>query len=518
MGVVDDSGAPVGFDGVVYQIYPRSFRDTRGDGVGDLGGVIAGLDHLAWLGVDALWLSPISPSPMADFGYDVADYCDVDPVFGSLDDIDRVIAEAHARDIEVWLDWVPNHTSEAHPWFRQSRSSREDPKRDWYVWRDPAADGGPPNNWVRHFSWDAPAWTYDEATGQYYLHQFLPEQPDLNWADPQVRAAMHDVLRFWLDRGIDGFRADVVHLIGKDAAMPDDPEQWVGIPRAAFHHLPVTYEHLAGIRGVLDDYDPPRHMVGEINLLEPAEVASYVGDDRLHLAFHFGLTYEPWQADRLRPLIEEVDAAFAAVGAAPTWALGNHDNPRIRTRAGDGAGARAAALLLLTLRGTPFLYAGDELGLEDADVPTDRQVDPGGRDGCRAPIPWTAAPGHGWAGEPWLPWPTQPAQRSVASRVADEGSIAHLHRRLLHARRASPALRHGDLELVDLHDEVVAYRRTHDDDQRLVIVSTGAEMVTVVAPGDWVVEVASDHLAHGQDFDGTLAPRQGVLLRPATAE
>jgi alpha-glucosidase len=515
MGVVDDSGTPVGFDGVVYQIYPRSFRDTSGDGVGDLAGVRAGLDHLAWLGVDAIWLSPIHPSPMADFGYDVADYCDVDPVFGALEDVDLLIAEAHARDIEVWLDWVPNHTSDQHPWFRASRSSRDDPKRDWYVWRDPAPDGGPPNNWVRHFAEDAPAWTYDEGTGQYYLHQFLPEQPDVNWADPDLRAAMHDVLRFWLDRGIDGFRADVVHLIGKDPAMPDDPEPWVGVPRAAFHHLPVTHEHLTGIRAVLDAYDPPRRMVGEINLIDPMEVASYVGADRLHLAFHFGLLYVPWEADRLRATIREVDAAFAAVGAAPAWALGNHDNPRVRNRTGDEEGARAAALLLLTLRGTPFLYAGDELGLEDAEVPPEREVDPGGRDGCRAPIPWTDGPGHGWAGQPWLPWPPRPGERAVTRQTEDDASIAHLHRRLLRARRQSPALRHGDLEVLDLHPDIVAYRRRHGEDRRLVVVSTAAQPVTVSPPGEWQVEVASGRREQRERFDGTIAGREAVLLRPA---
>jgi alpha-glucosidase len=505
--------APPDLEAVVYQIYPRSFRDTTGDGIGDLEGIRRGLDHLAWLGVDALWLSPIYPSPMADFGYDVSDHCDVDPVFGCLADVDRLLEEAHRRDLEVWLDWVPNHTSDRHPWFRASRSSRTDPKRDWYVWRDPAPDGGPPNNWVQHFRPD-PAWTLDEATGQYYLHQFLPEQPDVNWANPELRHAMLDVLRFWLDRGVDGFRADVVHLIGKDPALPDDPAPWVGVPRAAFHHEPVTHEHLREIRAVLDAYPGRRRMVGEINLLDPTQVASYVGDGELHLAFHFGLLYVPWDAARLRETIAEVDAAFDAVGAAPTWALGNHDNPRVRTRVGDEAGARAAALLLLTLRGTPFLYAGDELGLQDAEVPAGRVVDPGGRDGCRAPIPWTEEPGHGWAGEPWLPWPPDAAGRAVEVLAEDPASILHLHRRLLAARRASTALRAGGQVLLDLHPQVVAYRRWRGDDERLVLVNVAHDEVPVEVEGRWAVEVASDGDGEGRAYGGRLAARQALLLTP----
>jgi alpha-glucosidase len=501
------------FEGVVYQIYPRSFRDTTGDGIGDLAGVRQGLDHLAHLGVDALWLSPIYPSPMADFGYDVADHCDVDPVFGRLEDVDLLIAEAHERSLQVWLDWVPNHTSDRHPWFQASRSSREDAKRDWYVWRDPAPDGGPPNNWVQHFNPD-PAWTYDEATEQYYLHQFLPEQPEVNWADPGLRAAMLDVLRFWLDRGVDGFRADVVHLIGKDPALPDDPEQWVGIPRAAFHHEEVTREHLREIRAVLDAYPGRRRMVGEINLLDPAEVASYVGDQELHLAFHFGLLYVPWDAERLRETIRDVDAAFRAVGAAPTWALGNHDNPRVHTRVGDEAGARAAALLLLTLRGTPFLYAGDELGLEDAEVADEQVVDPGGRDGCRAPLPWTREAGHGWAGDPWLPWPPDAAARAVEALEEDETSILHLHRRLLSARRASPALRRGSQTLLDVHDDVVAFRRRDAGDERLVLVNVSEREATARVRGPWRVEVASDGVGQDRPYAGRLGGRQAVLLRP----
>jgi alpha-glucosidase len=503
------------FDGVVYQIYPRSFRDTSGDGVGDLTGIEAGLDHLRWLGVDALWLSPIYRSPMADFGYDVADHTDVDPVFGSLEDLDRLIAAAHARDVQVWLDWVPNHTSDEHPWFVASRSSRDDPKRDWYVWRDPAPGGGPPNNWVEHFHPDSPAWTLDESTGQYYLHQFLPQQPDLNWDHPEVRAAMHDVLRFWKARGIDGFRADVVHLIGKDPTFPDDPTELLPYGRAGYHDLDVTFDHLRGIREVLDE-DPPAVMVGEVNLPDAARVVRYVGDDRLHLAFHFGLIYAPWEARSWRDTIRYVDERFAERGRWPAWVLGNHDSVRPATRLGGERAARAAAVALLTLRGVPFLYAGDELGLRDATVPSDRVVDPGGRDGCRAPIPWTPDGRHGWAGEPWLPWPDAMDGHDVASQQADPASTANLHRRLLSARRSSPALRDGDQTVLDVHGEVLAFRRDTTDDRRCTLVNFSADHVEVTLDdGPWIVEVSADATRDSTSFDGTLRPEEAVLLRPA---
>src|SRR3954447_20655983 len=254
-------------DGVIYQIYPRSFLDTDGDGVGDLEGIRRQLPHLQWLGVDALWLSPVFRSPMADFGYDVSDYCDIDPVFGDLATMDALIAEAHERGLKVVLDWVPNHSSNQHPWFVESRSSSDAAKRDWYVWRDPAPDGGPPNNWIRAWS-DQPAWTLDEASGQYYLHCFLAEQPDLNWADPAVESAMQDVLRFWLDRGIDGFRMDVIHLIGKDPALPDDPPELAALSHVPLNDRPETHALLRGLRQVLDEYPGDRMAVGEVYLLD----------------------------------------------------------------------------------------------------------------------------------------------------------------------------------------------------------------------------------------------------------
>ncbi len=500
-------------EAVVYQVYPRSFADSDGDGVGDLPGITARLDHLAWLGVDAVWLSPIYRSPMADFGYDVSDHCDVDPVFGTLDDADELVAQAHARGIKVVLDWVPNHTSIEHRWWTEHP--------DFYVWRDGAPDT-PPNNWTRAFPWPPaqPAWTWHEPTGRWYLHLFLPEQPDVDWSNPELEAAMHDVLRFWLDRGVDGFRADVIHAIGKDPALPDDPPELATIPHSSTHEDPRTHELLRGIRAVLDGYDE-RMVVGEVFLTGERiteRTAAYAGPDQLHLAFDFSPLFARWgagKADRWRQRIAGIDAANASAdGRWPTWVLSNHDNVRHRSRYGSEAAARAAAVLLLGLRGTPFLYAGEELGLEDAVVPPDRVVDPGGRDGCRAPIPWTAGDGHGWGPSPWLPFPPDTAARSVEAQRDDPTSMLHLYRRLLAARRASPALRRGDQRLLD--GELVGWVRTEGDDRRAVLVDVdgGGGAVPAEVAG-WTVEVASDGPAgEGDVVGGELAPGRAVLLRP----
>ena len=518
---------------VVYQIYPRSFADSNGDGVGDLAGVTARLDHLAWLGVDALWLSPIFRSPMADFGYDVSDYTDVDPVFGSLEDLDHLVAEAHARGIRVVLDWVPNHTSDQHPWFDASRSSREDPKRDWYVWRDGGGPDRPPNEWAAAFvepaRWtrdpatgelrrqpDATggtdhtgtAWTWDEGTEQWYLHLFLPEQPDLDWSNPEVEAAMHDVLRFWLDRGIDGFRADVVHMIGKDVG-----EGLETMPQSDIGKGEAVHALLRRIRTLLDGYEGDRMMVGEVFLLDPAEMATFYGTrDELHLSFNFAPLFTRWRADRWRRRIEESERFVPPEVGWPTWVLSNHDTVRHADRYGSEARARAAAVLLLTLRGTPFLYAGEELGLFDAEVPVDRIVDPGGRDGCRAPIPWTRSSDHGWGPEPWLPFPPAPAEHSLEARRDDPRSILHLYRRLLAARRASPALHRGDVVLLDTPEGVLAYDRVADDDVRRVVVNfTGEQVAVPDLLAGWWVEVDSG-LDGERPAGSALGPDEALVL------
>lgn len=505
------------FTGVVYQVYPRSFRDTDGDGVGDLRGLRDGLDHLAWLGVDAVWSSPFFRSPMADFGYDISDHCDVDPILGTLADADAVIAAAHARGIQVWLDWVANHTSDQHPWFLAARSSREDPHRDFYVWRDPAPDGGPPNNWIRHFA-PEPAWTLDPRTGQYYLHHFLPEQPDVNWDHPPLRAAQLDVLRFWLERGVDGFRADAVGLIGQDRSYPDDPADTPPDGRGWFHWHPSTRGHLAAVRRVLDEHGAV--MVGEVFLDDVDAVLAHVGSDAMHLSFAFQLVLSAWDAEVWADRIAEVDAAFAALGLWPAWVLSNHDVRRLATRVGSRERARAALCVLLTLRGVPFLYQGDELALEDAEVPADRVVDPGGRDGCRAPLPWTSAPGCGWPDPAWLPLPPDAAALSIAAQREDPASALHLTRRLIALRAAQEVLVRGTQRVLGTDDGIPAgvlglERRLGDARAvTLAAMTSGAVSLPAFADGTWTVaaESAGAGAREGSAFDGRLEADTAVVL------
>ncbi len=467
-------------DAVFYQIYPRSFLDTDGDGVGDLEGIRQKVSYLAALGVDCVWLSPIFPSPMADFGYDVSDYCDIDPLYGDLAAFDRLVAECHDAGLRVILDWVPNHTSEQHPWFVDACRGRDSEHRDFYVWRDPGPNGELPNNWLR--SWfDEPAWTLDASSGQYYLHCFLPEQPDLNWANPAVREAMADTLRFWLDRGVDGFRMDVIHLIGKDPALPNDPDELRGIGHVPLNDVAVTHDYLREIRGVLDSYDNERMSVGEVYLLDPEAVATYYGrGDELHLSFNFASLITPWRAEAWRSLIERTEAAHAAANAWPTWTLSNHDNQRVATRLkNDPARIRSAAVLLLTLRGSPFIYAGEELGMLDAEIPPDRRVDPGQRDGCRAPIPWTAGLLHGWGAEPWLPFGVDAEISNVEKELSDPRSVLSTFRELLNLRRANEALRQGELTNLAVTDDLLQYSRETERQRIDVVVNFSKETRSV---------------------------------------
>jgi alpha-glucosidase len=470
--------------GVVYQIYPRSFMDSNGDGIGDLEGIRAKLEHLAWLGVDALWLSPIFPSPMADFGYDVADYCEIDPVFGSLADFDRLLAEAHAHGIRVILDWVPNHTSDRHAWFAESRASRASAKRDWYVWRDPKPDGGPPNNWQSIFG--GPAWQLDRESGQYYLHSFLVEQPDLNWRNPEVVAAMHGTLRFWLDRGVDGFRIDVIHRIAKDPLLRDNPPSatpgpgYGGQRHVHDENHADVHAYLRGIRAVLDEY-PERMTVGEVYIMDPAQAAAYYGrGDELHLAFNFSFLRSPWDAAAFAREIAAFDA-LVPVDGWPDVVLSNHDVPRHATRYDDPehgeARARAAALLLLTLRGTPFLYYGEELGMRNSEIPRERMRDPLAitlhpslsRDPERTPMQWSAGANAGFTtGEPWLPIAADAARRNVDAQRADRASLLWLYKDLLALRRATPALEGGAYRALDAKPGVLVYERHQGASRALV--------------------------------------------------
>ena len=429
---------------------------------------------------------------MADFGYDVSDHEAIDPIFGDLRVFDRLLAEAHRRGLRVLLDWVPNHTSSQHRWFLESRSSRDSPKRDWYVWRDGRGDG-PPNNWVSAFG--GPAWTWDEATAQWYLHLFLAEQPDLDWANPGVVDAMHDVLRFWLDRGVDGFRADVIHLIGKDEALPDQPEELAHLDVVGAHEHPRTHALLRDIRRLLDGYPGERIMVGEVPLRAPALLARYYGDDdELHMVFDFALMHLPWSAEAFAEAIRDAERTFAEPGLWPCWVLSNHDQPRHRTRfGGSEARARAAALLLLTLRGTPCLYAGEELGLLDAEIPAEARVDPGGRDGSRAPIPWGATP-----------------------LDDDRDSILGLYTRLLAIRRSSPALEVGDWLSVDSPAGTLVYDRSCEHDARRIALNFGDRRVPDVAAADgWRIEITTARGRDGRPWDGSLEPNEAVILIPA---
>jgi alpha-glucosidase len=511
--------------GAVYQIYPRSFADGTGDGVGDLPGITSHLDYLADLAVEAVWLSPIYRSPMADFGYDVADYCDVDPAFGTLADFDRLVVECHARGIRVVLDWVPNHTSDRHPWFEASRRSRSDPRRDWYVWRDPAPGGGPPNDWESAFRACGSAWTFDERTGQYYLHSFLPEQPDLNWDNPRVETAMHDVLRFWLDREVDGFRIDTVHKIAKDPLLRDN----AGAARPHHEDWESIHERLRRIRAVVDEY-PERMLVGEVYLLDLHRVVSYVKTgDQLHLAHNFVFLHLPWSAEAFRTSIQDF-AELAAAAAWPAWFLANHDHPRVASRFDeDGHGparSRAVALMLYALRGTPFVYQGEELGLPDADIPPDRVVDVDGRDPERAPIPWrppsVAGPGAGFtSGEPWLPLVADAERLSVERQAADPRSTLTLVRRLAALRRRTPVLQGGAQRSLEAGTEVLAWLREAGGD-RLVAVVNFAHARTPLALrselGSHAILLLStdpDRAEGRVELESlSLLPTEAVLLRP----
>ena len=524
---------------VVYQIYPRSFCDASGDGVGDLDGICSHLDHLSWLGVDAIWLSPFYRSPMADFGYDVSDYCDVDPLFGDLDSFDRLVEQAHSRGIKVILDFVPNHSSDRHPWFLESRSSRDNPKRDWYFWRDGRSDedgghgpagsaGRLPNNWRAAFlgvggTEFPPAWTWDEATGQFYLHLFLEQQPDLNWGNAAVRSAMEDVLRFWMSRGADGFRVDVVHAIGKDPALPDLPPDLAPIPEVALNDHPSAHPAIASLRATVDAWDEPpsRMLVGEVVLPTSGHTLDYYGtpgSPELNLVFNFHPMRAPWDAAAWRRQIQEVEDMLGPPGWWPTWVLSNHDNPRHRTRYGSDGRARAAAVLLLTLRGTPFLYAGEELGLEDAEIPRSREIDPGGRDGCRAPIPWDPTPAHGWAGgpDPWLPWPPGASTgMNVADQKEQPGSMLHLYRRLLEIRRSSPALRGGAFRWLDSPERTLLYARDAGSDLRVIAINFASEPVDVPLPeGDWEVLLCTDGDVTGAADSLHLEAEEAALVAP----
>jgi alpha-glucosidase len=480
--------------GIIYQVYPRSFQDSNGDGVGDIRGIIDRLPYLVELGVDAIWLSPIFPSPMADFGYDIADYTDVDPLFGSLADLESLIEAAHRNQLKIILDLVPNHTSDQHPWFIESKTSRNNLKRDWYIWRDPGPDGTAPNNWLSEFG--GSAWEFDTNTKQYYYHTFLSAQPDLNWRNPAVRSAMHDVMRFWLRRGVDGFRVDAVWYLIKDDQFRDNPLNHAycpgGLPRDALvplytADLPEVHDAISGMRRVLDEF-PNRVLLGEIYLPIERLVAYYGRDlDGVHFPYNFALLTANWDARSIAKLIDEYETALPS-GGWPNWVLGNHDRPRFATRIGLDQ-ARVGAMFLMTLRGTPTLYYGDEIGMQQVVISPDQVRDPFeknvpgigiGRDGCRTPMQWDATNFAGFSDvKPWLPVADNYRDENVESSRNDKGSLYQLYRRLINLRRSLVVLAEGAYRPLSASGNLLLFLRELPGNRVLVALNMGPEPVVV---------------------------------------
>jgi len=521
---------------VLYQVYPRSFADSNGDGIGDLRGILDRLDHLAGadgaLGVDAVWLSPIYPSPQHDFGYDISDYTDVAAEFGTLQDLDALIAACHDRGLRFLMDLVPCHTSIEHPWFLDARSSRDAEHRDWYVWADPGPDDGAPSNWESVFG--GSTWEWDEATGQFYLHTFYPEQPNLNWRNPAVAEAMADVMRFWFDRGVDGFRVDAIFAAVHDALFRDNP------PLRRAHMIPgfgsdagqdplwsmarpEVHDVIRHLRRVANEH-PGRVLVGEA-YLPVEELAGYLGhgrDDEFHLAFDFELLHSPWEHQHLTLAVERSEALHPR-GVWPTYAIGNHDQARPASRWGAERG-RAAAFLLLALRGVAVLYAGDEIGMRNADpaMLPDPPFDRAGRDGYRTPMQWTPSPGAGFTtgGTPWLPL-VDSGTRNVAEQSADPRSLLSLYRRLIAARRASPALEHGtQRSLFGVATDVMAWTREADDERVLCVLNVGdapqscaLPIARIGADSGEVLVATSDRVGRVALVNLVLEPLEGIALR-----
>ncbi len=510
---------------VIYEIYPRSFQDTNGDGTGDLNGILKRMDYLVLLGVDAIWISPIYPSPMADFGYDVADYCAIDPLFGTMEDFDRLLAEAHRRGLKVILDFVPNHTSDQHPWFLESRSSRDNPKRDWYLWRDK------PNNWLSNFG--GSGWEYDKKTGQYYYHSFLKQQPDLNWRNPEVKAAMFDALRFWLKKGVDGFRVDVMWLMIKDDQFRDNPPNPGYQLGLASHHrfLPVynsdrpeVHELVAEMRAVVDEF-PQRVLIGEIYLPVPQLMTYYGRDLRgANLPFNFQLLRCAWSADAVAQVISDYQGALPQ-GAWPNWVLGNHDTSRIATRIGYRQ-ARIAAMLLLTLPGTITLYYGEELGMCDVPIAPDQVQDPFeknepglglGRDPERTPMPWDGSASAGFTtGWPWLPLGDKHEIVNVAELERDNNSILQLYRNLIELRQTHGTLVSGALANVIAENHVLRFERRNGNERIFIALNMTTQPAQIAVESGTVI--ASTHL----DRDGkevsthtNLRASEGLVIRLA---
>ncbi len=507
---------------IIYQIYPRSFQDSNGDGVGDLPGILQRLDYIADLGVDAIWISPFFASPMADFGYDIADYRAVDPLFGTLDDFDRVLAKAHRLGLKVMIDQVLSHTSDQHAWFKESREDRSNPKADWYVWADPRDDGGPPNNWLSIFG--GSAWQWEPRRGQYYLHNFLVSQPDLNFHNPQVRQASLDNVRFWLDRGVDGLRLDAINFCFHDAQLRDNPAkpkaERVGRgfspdnPYAFQKHLydntrPENLDFLADLRALLDEY-PDIGALGEISAEDSlAAMAEYTRAGRLHMGYSFELLSAERGAGFIRNTVSRLENQLTE--GWPCWAISNHDVTRVATRWGNGQPSAALttqlSAMLCALRGSICLYQGEELGLTEAEIPFESIQDPygkafwpnfKGRDGCRTPMPWDDSERGGFSqAKPWLPIPSEHRQRSAARQATEPDSDLNRLRRFLAWRKQQPALIGGEIRFVHSDEPVLAFVREDAEQSMLCAFNLSPEATRFDLTDDIAKRVLSQQAEHG---------------------
>lgn len=513
-------------EAVFYQIYPLSFFDSDGDGFGDLDGLESKLDYLVWLGIDALWLSPVYRSPLRDWGYDVTDHTDIDPVFGDLGNFERVLESVHTRGLKLIMDLIINHTSDEHPWFQESRSSLDNPKRDWYVWVQGGPDK-PPTNWVSVFS--GPAWSWDPRTEHWYRHTYLPGQPDLNWRNPEVVDAMLDVIRFWLDRGVDGFRVDAAHQILKDPQLRDNPLVSPGYvdpykdmgDYGKFVHIhdvgqSEVHDIHRSIRTLVDSYPGDRVTVSEIHEFDPARWISYYGyDDELHMPFNYQLLASDWTSDSVRNAIRRVEGVLPLF-AWTNWTMGNHDEIRTATRIGD-SGARQAAVLLLTLRGSPFLYYGDEVGMLNGERqgrdPWGRTVSFLSRDGCRTPMQWDASSDTGFgSSRPWMPVGPGVDTRNVAVQQEDPESILSLYRSLISLRRGRISLRLGSFQEIGTgEDGLFGFRRQYDSESTDVFVNFGAGPAKLPHSVGQLLASTDTRPAYGK-----LAPGQAAVFDGAT--
>ncbi len=520
-------------EGIIYQIYPRSYQDSNNDGIGDLNGIVQRLDYLQWLGVTAVWLSPVYPSPMADYGYDISDYTGIHPLFGNMDDFDRLLQEVHSRGMKMILDLVPNHTSDQHPWFLESKSSRDNPKRNWYIWRDKNEDGDLPNNWLSVFG--GSAWEWDEQTKQYYYHAFLKEQPDLNWRNPEVQKAMMDVMRFWLDKGVDGFRVDVMWHMIKDEQFRNNPVN----PNYENHM--ATYEQLIPVystdqpevhdivrmmRDVLDEYEE-RMMIGEI-YLPVHKLVTYYGVDLkgAHLPFNFQLLSLSWNAQQIASAVDMYEGSLPK-GGWPNWVLGNHDQPRITSRIGQ-AQSKVAAMLLLTLRGTPTIYYGEEIGMTDVAIPFNEVQDPQGlnmpdknlsRDPARTPMQWDNSDYAGFSkSKPWLRLDKKYLRVNVTAQRDDEYSILTFYKRLIRLRQSEPSLSIGSYIPVYASEQAMGFiRHAEGSDKFLVMLNLSHRPCYIKMKHVYKgrIEIATIPELEGGEINETicLSGDEGIIVR-----